>query len=307
MGIPGGFGSTLVGGLVSAMLYGITTLQAYMYYMRNFEDTSTMKFMVATVWVLDTLHVSFVCHMEYYYLITNWGAPTSLEYIVWSFPASILIDVIVITIVQLFFARTIYHLCRRQLRWLVIVPLVLLVLAHVGFAMATAIVIFINSTFSFASYTRFYTTTPAAIAIALAEVLITVSLCTLLRTSNSAVPRTKRLLNTLVIYAVNRCLLILPVVITMAVTGTDNLFVWASTFDLIVGKLYANSLLASLNTRQYLRSHSSGPESDLCMNAVHFASPPNPLADVKSSRDEVRQFAECKAAVIDITTKLAFD
>ncbi|KAI6003019.1 hypothetical protein EDD15DRAFT_2526951, partial [Pisolithus albus] len=265
MGIPDGFGSVLVGGLVSAMLYGITTLQAYIYYMHNFEDTSTMKFMVAAVWVLDTLHVSFMCHMEYYYLITNWGAPASLEYIVWSFPASILIDVIVITIVQLFFARTIYHLCRPQLRWLVIVPLVLLILAHIGFATATAIVMYIrlstifterfifacrfaNSTFSFASYTRLYTTTPAAIAIALAEVLITVSLCMLLRESSSAVPRTKRLLNTLIIYAVNRCLLTLPVVIAVVVTGADDMFVWAATFDLIVGKLYANSLLASLNT-----------------------------------------------------------
>lgn len=266
-----------------------------------------MKFMVAAVWVLDTLHVSFMCHMEYYYLITNWGAPASLEYIVWSFPASILIDVIVITVVQLFFARTIYHLCRPQLRWLVIVPLVLLILAHIGFATATAIVIFANSTFSFASYTRLYTTTPAAIAIALAEVLITVSLCMLLRESSSAVPRTKRLLNTLIIYAVNRCLLTLPVVIAVVVTGADDMFVWAATFDLIVGKLYANSLLASLNTRQHLRSHYSGPESDLCMNTIHFASPPKPPADVRSSRDEVRQPGECKTAVIDITTKPAFD
>ncbi|KAI6021701.1 hypothetical protein BKA83DRAFT_4286036 [Pisolithus microcarpus] len=256
MGIPGGFGSTLVGGLVSAMLYGITTLQgrlkqsagfAYMYCMRNFEDTSTMKFMVAAVWVLDTLHVSFVCHMEYYYLITNWGAPTSLEYIVWFVCLPLQNSFLLMRRDRSFPVRISDSLRGTELE---------------------RFPAFINSTFSFASYTRFYTTTPAAIAIALAEVLIT-------RTSNSAVPRTKRLLNTLVIYAVNR--------------------------------LYANSLLASLNTRQYLRSHSSGPESDLCMNAVHFASPPNPLADVKSSRDEVRQFAECKAAVIDITTKLAFD
>ncbi|KAI6104573.1 hypothetical protein EDD16DRAFT_262987 [Pisolithus croceorrhizus] len=181
----------------------------YVYYMHNSEDASTTKFVVAAVWVLDTLHVLFICHMEYYYLITNWGVPTSLEYIVWSFPALVLVDVLLITIVQVFFARTIYCLCRRQLRLLVTVPIVLLVIVHIGFALAAAIVMLVNNATSFASYTRFYTVTPAASAIALAEVLITMSLCVLLHESgsHSAVPRTKRLLNSLIIYAVNRCLL----------------------------------------------------------------------------------------------------
>ncbi|KAI6165850.1 hypothetical protein EDD17DRAFT_104222 [Pisolithus thermaeus] len=280
----------------------------YMYYMHDFEDPFTTKFIVASVWVLDTLHVSFMCHMVYHYLITDWGIPTSLEYIVWSFPASILVDVVLITIVQIWFARTIHCLCRRQLRWLVTVPIALLVLAHIGFAMATAIVIFVKGTIGFVSYTRFYTTTPAASSIALAEVLITTSLCTLLRGSRSDMPRMKHLLNTLIIYAVNRCLLTLPVVVAMAVLGTDNLFLWAAAFDFIVGKLYVNSFLASLNTRQHLRSRGSGPESALCMNAAYFASPPKLPVDARSSGEEaVRRLADRKVFVIDITTEPASD
>ncbi|KAI6104598.1 hypothetical protein EV401DRAFT_2016526 [Pisolithus croceorrhizus] len=42
-----------------------------------------MKFIVAVIWILDTLHVWFMCHMLYYYLITNYGDLMSLEYIVW--------------------------------------------------------------------------------------------------------------------------------------------------------------------------------------------------------------------------------
>ncbi|KAI6103237.1 hypothetical protein EV401DRAFT_2021246 [Pisolithus croceorrhizus] len=48
------------------------------------EDALTLKSLVAATWILDTLHVAFVCHALYYYLITNYGVPTSLEYIVWS-------------------------------------------------------------------------------------------------------------------------------------------------------------------------------------------------------------------------------
>ncbi|KAI6006720.1 hypothetical protein F5J12DRAFT_832585, partial [Pisolithus orientalis] len=61
-------GSTLIGALVSAMLYGITNLQTYIYYM-HYDDASTMKFLVAAIWVLDTLHFSFMCHTVYYYLV----------------------------------------------------------------------------------------------------------------------------------------------------------------------------------------------------------------------------------------------
>ncbi|KAI6021795.1 hypothetical protein BKA83DRAFT_4287630 [Pisolithus microcarpus] len=75
------------------MLYGVTTLQTYVYYMHYSEDASTVKFLVGAVWILDTLHVAFMCHILYYYLITNYGVLTSLEYDVWSFPASLLVNV----------------------------------------------------------------------------------------------------------------------------------------------------------------------------------------------------------------------
>ncbi|KAI6132578.1 hypothetical protein EDD16DRAFT_417618 [Pisolithus croceorrhizus] len=86
------------------------------------------------------------------------------------------------------------------------------------------------------------------------EVLITLSLCILLyeKGSRSAFPRTKHLMNTLVIYAVNRCFLTLLFAIAECVTIVGNEYTWAMGFEFNIGKLYANSLLASLNTRQYV-------------------------------------------------------
>ncbi|KAI6163243.1 hypothetical protein EDD17DRAFT_1572109 [Pisolithus thermaeus] len=106
MGIPGGFGSVLIGGLISAM-YALLSLslshrlpltsllhikcytyrptQTYVYYMHYSEDTAPMKLLVAAICVLDTLHVSLTCHALYYYLIINYGVVASLDYMVWSF------------------------------------------------------------------------------------------------------------------------------------------------------------------------------------------------------------------------------
>ncbi|KIO04004.1 hypothetical protein M404DRAFT_598330 [Pisolithus tinctorius Marx 270] len=87
--------------------------------MHDTADSSTIKFIVAAIWILDTLHVAFMCHLLYYYLITHYGDLLSLDFVVWSFPASLLANFFVITIVLLFFAHKIHYLFRRQVRWLV--------------------------------------------------------------------------------------------------------------------------------------------------------------------------------------------
>ncbi|KAI6107180.1 hypothetical protein EDD16DRAFT_1898917 [Pisolithus croceorrhizus] len=323
--------------MVSAMLYGITTLQTYVYYMHYSEDTSVIKLMVAAIWLFDTLHVSFMCYTLYYYLITNYGNLLSLEYIVWSFPVSLAANLVVITMVQLyvilifwlmlilyvasFFAYKIYHLCRRKVRWMVTAPITLSVLAHLGFGVVTVVTMYsglsnhfttmlisvcrlINNQASAVSQARFYSATPAVSAVVLAEILITTSLCVLLydRGSRSAVPRTKRLLNTLIIYAVNRCLLTLLVTIAQLVVDANDQAAWTMGLDFIVGKLYANSLLASLNTRQHLRSQGSGPESSVHANTIHFANLPKPSEDERSSKDGERYFEARGGAILDITT-----
>ncbi|KAI6101265.1 hypothetical protein F5141DRAFT_1066009 [Pisolithus sp. B1] len=304
MTIPGGFGATLVGGLT------------YVYYMHYSEDDSIIKFIVAAV-------------CEYYSVcITNYGVLMSLEYVVWSFPASIMVNTLVITMVQSFFAHKIYHLCRHKVRWLVTAPIILLLVAQLGISgdvstgfgtaretnssnqdAATAVVTFLNNAVTYAAYIRFYTATPALATALLAEVFNTVSLCVLLyeRGSRSAVPRTKRLLNTLIVYAVNRCVLTLLVVIAEVTMDANDIVAWTMALTWLSPKLYANSLLASLNTRQHLRSQVSGLESDQRVNAVRFASPPKLSGDTGSSKGGVQQFDECKVTVIDIATRGAFD
>ncbi|KAI6003059.1 hypothetical protein EDD15DRAFT_2467633 [Pisolithus albus] len=346
MTIPGGFGedvsqpsvvsfahpfvigANLIAGLFSAMLYGITTLQTYVYYMHYSEDSSTMKVVVAAIWILDTLNVSLMCHMLYYYLITRYGDPTSFEYIVWSFPASYLVNVryiylasrrdristafqlFVVIIVRLFFAHKIYYLSRREVRWRVTAPIILLALAHFGFGMGVVGLILANDKISTATKLWFSTELPCEVTGFLSEVLITVSLCVLLydRGSDSAFPRTKRLLNTLIVYAVNRCVLTFFFGVAGFVGTFNNQALWEIGMIFIMGKLYANSLLASLNTRQHLRSIVTSTVSNPHVGAIHFAKPPKLSGGIGSSVDGGMRFDDPRGmAVIDITTEPAFD
>ncbi|KAI5996475.1 hypothetical protein F5J12DRAFT_355444 [Pisolithus orientalis] len=183
--------------------------------------------------------------------ITNYGVPTSLEYIVWFG--------VLIFVVQCFFVRQIYYLCRPRVKWLVTVPIILLVLAHSGLGIDASAQEFVDPSASILAQIKFARVTPAFAMIALAEVLITVSLCILFYHggSGAAFPSTKRLLNTLIIYAVNRCLLSSLVAIVDLLVTVEDQSTWSLGLSFVMAKLYANSLLASLNSREHLRSRAA--------------------------------------------------
>ncbi|KAI6143136.1 hypothetical protein EDD17DRAFT_209326 [Pisolithus thermaeus] len=250
------------------------------------EDTSIVKFLVAATCILDTLHVSFMCHTLYYYLITSYGVPTNLEYIVWSYPASAVVQLLIVIMVQLFFAHKIYRLCRPVVRWLVTAPIIIFVLAHYGFGMVVTVLLCFNNKMNVFTRTSYYSVTPSAVSVVVAEVLITVSLCVILYDggSYSACPRAKRLINTITTYAANRCLLTSIVVIAELAVNVDQQALWTMGLNFIVGKLYTNSLLASLNAREHLWSQGSTSMSILNISSLHFADPPTLPKDRRTSQ-----------------------
>ncbi|KAI6122075.1 hypothetical protein F5141DRAFT_1061622 [Pisolithus sp. B1] len=348
---PSPIGSALIGGLVSTLgvLNGMFSLvphlqvaQIYLYFMHYSEDGLTTKVLVSAICVSHLVllpgKTDGSARNRYAQLlqITNYGVPTSLNYIVWSLPASVLVNVLVVSMVQCFFAHQIYHLSSLSL-WSQMVGdrsnltgsrQILFVLAQFGgffcwdqgalitilqqdlaWEAETVILEFIDHNASVQTQITFYDVTPAWATIVVAEVLITVSLCVLLynRDSGSVLPRTKRLVNTLIIYAVNRCLLTSLVAIADLIIAIEVQDTWSIGLDFIIGKLYANSLLASLNSRGHLRSQDASTVLDLRIGTVHFATLPTLPGDVETSKDGVRQFDMPEMTVADNTTDLAFN
>ncbi|KAI6156414.1 hypothetical protein EDD17DRAFT_1626353 [Pisolithus thermaeus] len=174
------------------------------------------------------------------------------------------------------------------------------VLAGNGLAMAGVIMEFNNEP---GQQILSHTGTPALAAFVLADILIAVSLCTLFYNNGSCsvFPRTKRLLNTLIIYTVNRCLLTLLVTIAQLVASATHQYVWTVTLDFIIHGLYANSFLASLNARQYLQTQASSTVSDSRISTVDFAKVSNRQGYVESSDDGAGLFCIREEAVIGIT------
>lgn len=186
---------------------------------------------------------------------------------------------------------------------MVTAPIILLMIAHFGLGIETVVMELANHEASILTQLMFSGVAPSLVVITLAEVLIMVLLCTLFyeSSSGSVFPRTKHLLNTLIIYVVSRFLLIFLVTIADFVTAVIKQSTWSIGLSFILEKLYANSLLASLNSREHLRSQGAGTLSDLRIIDIHLANLPELSRDVESSQGGARRFDVSETAVIDIT------
>jgi len=58
-------GALLVGGFVTAVIFGVTWIQGVTYFRNCKEDKTWTKHMVAILFVVDATHFVFVCHTVY--------------------------------------------------------------------------------------------------------------------------------------------------------------------------------------------------------------------------------------------------
>ncbi|KAF5327506.1 hypothetical protein D9619_004986 [Psilocybe cf. subviscida] len=124
-----------------------------------------------------------------------------------------------------------------------------------------------------------------------ADVMITVSLCILLGNIRTGFKLTDSLVNTLMLYTINTGLLTSVSATACFVTFAiwPHAFVFIG-FYFVLSKLYINSLLAMLNTRERLRKKNTGitsiPRSPSCLEPLPINTPFMTCAPSRTYREE---------------------
>ncbi|OCH95596.1 hypothetical protein OBBRIDRAFT_788144 [Obba rivulosa] len=233
------------------VLYGITSLQSYLYYIYYPKDDRTLKLTVAIIWMLDSLHIALVCYSMYYYLILNYANPLALFHGIWSLDVSVLVNTLIACIVQMFFTQRVYKLTPKPWKYPVTVVVGATVLVHFALGLETTVKFFQIQDFSRLSEISFNVALPFAIMAVISDIAVAAALCILLHNSRTVYHSTNHMLYTLMIFAINRCILTSVVaIIELIVFLRLQQTLWFLAIDFIIGKLYANSLLATLNTRR---------------------------------------------------------
>ncbi|EIW56319.1 uncharacterized protein TRAVEDRAFT_72951 [Trametes versicolor FP-101664 SS1] len=271
------YGALFVGVLLSAVLFGVTMLQMFVYFHQYPTDRAWRKLAVGWLWLLDAIHLALSAHFVYFYLVTNFDKPDALSHIVWSFKLRIVIDSLVVCSVHTLYTSRLWTLLaidermepfgkearrwsRQKLtahasasRWIMrrLVPWLVSGLVGLGYGIAIVMCVetFKLEAFSELAHTPWATYVPLG-ASTVIDGVIAGSLCYFLARCR---PRSEAMngpFKTLMVYTLN----------TGTITGLFSLLAismmvaYPTTFipvaiEFTVVKLYINSYMAMLNAR----------------------------------------------------------
>ncbi|KAF8715644.1 hypothetical protein AX14_012524 [Amanita brunnescens Koide BX004] len=246
-------GALLVGSFAAAALTGITTVQIFLYFKLYPSDKIGLKIFAFVIWFLDLTHTVLIGRTVWRGLIVHFGAMDRAQALPWPLALTIVDTAVLTIIVHCFFIYRIHILTNHN--YLISMPLSLLALSRLVFAcLATYQMITLKLLHAFVRRYR-WTFTGDLLISAVMDVIITISLCYLLRRSQKSLPSSLGLvLDSLILYTFETgaltCIATLTVLIYWLAIPTNLVFM--SLYFVII-KLYANSLLATLNTRRDLQ------------------------------------------------------
>ncbi|KAF7289721.1 hypothetical protein MIND_01345500 [Mycena indigotica] len=259
-------GALVIGVIVSIMLYGISTTQTYLYFVRFPEDSNFLRLLVIFVWLCETVHAGIIGHVLYFYSVTNYGNPKSLlEKVPGTLPVSIVITGVITALVQGFFAYRIWAFSTNRIFKLISVVICLTDVAYLGASFAATILSFsVKNIQQFLRQYGWLLFGPWIVTL-INDVAITGSLVVLLlRNRTKGLALTTALVDKLIKWAVETGLItsLFGVVTIIYYQKHTATFIWVG-LQIIKARLFANSLLASLNSRTTLRAIASEPDPTL--------------------------------------------
>ncbi|KAI0667912.1 hypothetical protein C8Q78DRAFT_304050 [Trametes maxima] len=249
------YGALMVGTFVGSILYGLTLHQVYRYTrsLAYKRDSRYVKCMVTVVVLLETWHSAIGMHAVFWYLTTNYFNPEALFHGVWSINLLSMTIGVIIAISQSFFARRLWLIDRKFRVFVVFVSILLL--GEAAFATALTVEAFIQPDLQ--HFQNFAWMVDVALGmVLLADGTLTALLIIVLRRRRTGFQSTEAMLNLLVIYTINTGLLtgtLTSISFFMGVFYPRTLI--ADGMNMCIAKLYANSLLAALNSRHFVKNH----------------------------------------------------
>ncbi|CDO74441.1 hypothetical protein BN946_scf184972.g8 [Trametes cinnabarina] len=277
------FGAAFAGFAASSICLGVLSTQAYTYFKRYPLDKPFYKGLVVGLWLIEVADQALIAHAVYTYLVSNWGVITILlAPPVWSLILQITFGVITGTIVKINFALRVWRFSKQNV-W-VTGLIVLLTFAELGMSLCSAFMHEperppprVNESGVACLYTvkAFQLTSLAKIAdmkvvgslslgLGMAtDVVIAAALCFFLRGLRTGHRKDDSVVNSLIIYAISTGGLTSVISLTTLILYNfmpDNFIFMA--FYFVLSKVYANSLLAALNTRRVSRGRGTDAETN---------------------------------------------
>ncbi|KAJ7595757.1 hypothetical protein C8J56DRAFT_1042837 [Mycena floridula] len=287
-------GGSLICGMIMLVLYGAAVLQVsldynasyvlgvlshlypqtYMYFLNYTKDHITLKCLVFVVSALATIHSLFVCHTIYHYEILTYTKPELLIDGEWSVFAATAVGVGLCFCIQMqrssFYAKMLYTLSRKTWRLVLTIALGILILGQLSFGILLSAKLFQLWDLPNLKAAVYIAMVPLFTIRVASDTVTSIALCIILYDNRPSISRSTKLVNTLIMYAMNRFVLTTQVINYSETSDSDEsnrivVFVqtiilitkpssiWAMVIEFVTSEIYVNSFLSTLNSRNHLR------------------------------------------------------
>ncbi|KAH7911580.1 hypothetical protein BJ138DRAFT_1113071 [Hygrophoropsis aurantiaca] len=266
------YGALLLGGLLAFGLSGCVNMQIIVYWRLYSSESWRTKSLVMATWFLDIFHSVFVCIALWDSIIVPYGDLSKIDVIPWSVGPAVELTAMVTFLVQSFFSYRIYRLNKKK--WTVAGPI-----AFLAFFRLVAASVGVHAGIGALSLGGYRDNdVPLLLSAAKPHFDIKFSL-------SSDFLRDEA--NEFVLSA------------QWTVMPQNRIFLG---LHFVVGKLYANSLLATLNARNHIRKSRYGPSSSSVPMPIMF--PDNIHLDDAERREGCRRESFRRNGVLQAAMRL---
>ncbi|KAG2758281.1 hypothetical protein P692DRAFT_2017189 [Suillus brevipes Sb2] len=196
------YGALFIGCILSALLFGLTNIQAYVYFRTHAGRwTKFYRLVVLLLWTLDAIHVGLTVHCVYYYLVINFANFAALIEAVWSFQLQVIFNVLTVYVIHLLYSHRIWIVGRDRSTIFRIIPSIVIVLSS-GAAFVLIWVVYHHNPSTGLFLDRWTVFMALSVATFL-DILITTSLWYLLASSRTGFAQTDCLISRLMCYTID--------------------------------------------------------------------------------------------------------
>ncbi|KAJ6581257.1 hypothetical protein B0H19DRAFT_500112 [Mycena capillaripes] len=245
-------GAALAGCMIAVGLSAVLGFQTFLYFRIFPSDGRSYKFLVAWLWIADAVHTVLVCTGVWQYIILNFTNTGIVENIFPVIAVTVGMTAIITLSVNIFYGWRIHKLSKHN--WWLTGPIVFLSIVRVGLAFTTTTEMLISKTFpAFAARFKVLFTSGLAIS-AVTDVIVSGARYYFLRNLRQGYSMNHEAVDAVLVFTINDGCLTCAVVIVSIIcwlTMPDN-FVYLGIY-FTIAKFYANSVLATLNLRNWYR------------------------------------------------------
>jgi len=247
------YGVQLAGVFVSCAFYGASGLQTFLYYMSEPKDPLWLKLLPAWLILAETCHQALACVAIYKIVINNFGNEGVILILTPELFIATLFQGFVTFSAHLFYIYRIWKFGKKS----ILIPLICIPLTTVqlGMTLGNNSAVLRHSSPAFLTSIIWTTYVTHAINVFLDFSFVVAMIWLLNLEKRSPFRKTNRLINRLIVLTINTGLATATATFLTIVllAASPNTLIYAF-FNYLISPLYCNSVLANLNSRQFLRA-----------------------------------------------------